>query len=339
MSRRRAISAAVVIGLAGMAIALAVAPRAAAAAWLLAAVLSLGLSAGAISLLLTGRLTGGLWIETLSPVLLPIARAVPFVGVAFVPLLFVLPLLYPWAAGDAHDAMVGAFYLNWPLLILRLAVAFVGWSLIAWFVLPLPGGIGQIAAGTALVFHVVMTTFLAYDWILALQPAFTSSSFGGLTAILFLLEALAFAALFAPLPAGKASADIGAFIIAGILAVVYLAFMQYLIIWYGDLSETAQFYLDRAGTGSLSALVAALVVGALLPLGMLMPEGARKSPEMARGAAFFVLVGIVLHWGWCVFGLFGPAAALVAPAAFVAVFAALALAAKLDGGLGKAGEG
>lgn len=322
--------AAVILGLIGTAIGAIVDPRAAAAAWLLAVFLMLGLSAGAISLLLIGKLTGGLWAETLAPVLMPLARAVPFVGIAFVPLLFFLPELYPWAAGGAHDPAVGAFYLNWPLLILRLAVAFAGWTLIAWLVLPLAGAIGQIAAGASLVFHVVMTTFLAYDWVLALQPAFTSSSFGGLTAILFLLSALALAALLTPLPVGKASKDVAGFLIAGILASVYIGFMQYLIIWYGDLSDTAQFYLERNGIAPTTTLLAALVIGGLVPLAMLVSEEGRNSPEIVRGAAFFILVGIFLHWAWCVFGLLHPAAVAMAPAALLAVVAGFALVAGFD---------
>jgi hypothetical protein len=333
MKARRIIVAeaiAVALGLIGMAIGAILDPRAAAAAWLFSVFLMLGLSAGAISLLLIGKLTGGVWVETLAPVLAPLARAVPIVGIAFVPLLFFLPELYPWAAGGAHNPAVGAFYLNWPLVILRLAVAFAGWTLIAWLALPLAGATGQVAAGGALVFHVVMTTFLAYDWVLALQPAFTSSSFGGLTAILFLLSALALAALLTPLPTGKASKDVAGFLIAGILASVYVGFMQYLIIWYGDLSDTAQFYLDRTGIAPTTTLLAALVIGALLPLAMLMSEEGRKSPEIVRGASFFVLIGILLHWSWCVFGLFHPAAVAIAPAALLAVIVGFALAAGFD---------
>lgn len=303
--------------------------RAAAAAWLLATFVSLGLSAGAISLLLAGKLTGGAWIEALAPVLRPAALAVPIMGLAFIPLLFVLPHLFPWAAEGAKNPSVGALYLNVPLLVLRLVLGFAGWTLLAFLAIDIEGHKGQVAAGIGLVFHVVMTTFFAYDWIMALQPAFTSSVFGAHTAIMFLLSALCLGGLFAPLPDGKPRRDIGGLIIAGVLGVVYIGFMQFLIIWYGDLSDTTKFYLDRASDISTIALIAALVMGGLVPLVMLVPPGGRSSAGMVRAASFFVLAGILLYWGWCVCALFGPVSVVLAPAVFLVLICAAAVFAPL----------
>ena len=320
----------VLVALVGLVIVIAGAvfdPRAAAAAWLLAVFVSLGVSTGAISLLLAGKLTGGQWIAALAAVLRPAALTVPFVGLAFIPLLFVLPLLYPWAAQGAHHASVGALYLNVPLLITRMIIGFAGWTVLAFLALDMEGHRGQIAAGVGLVFHVVMTTFFAYDWIMALQSGFTSSVFGAHTAILFLLSALCLGGLFAPLPDGKPRRDIAGLIVAGMLGVVYIGFMQFLIIWYGDLSETTQFYLGRAGGVSTVALLAALALGGLVPLVLLAPPAGRSSAGIVRAASFFVLAGILLYWGWCVCALFGPLSVVLAPAAFLVLICGAAVAA------------
>lgn len=314
------------IGLAGVAIGAAFHAREAAAAWLFAAFFALGLSAGAISLLLAGRLTGGDWIETLRPALRPMARAIPAIGIVFIPLLFALPLIEPWAAEGAHDPSVASFYLNWPLFTLRMAIAFAGWSVIAFLVLDIPDGRGAVAAGLGLVFHIVMTSFLAYDWILALQPAFTSSVFGAQTAILFLLSALCLAVLTAPVPQGKTLRDIAGLMIAGMAGSVYLGFMQFLIIWYGNLPDTVQFYLERESIGWLGILVIVLVIGALVPIALLLPSSGRASFTTVRAAALLVLVGVMLRWSWCVLALFHPAAIVMAPFALAAVLAAFATA-------------
>ncbi len=312
--------------LAGMAVATLLDPRAAAAAWLFTLILATSLTAGAVSLLLTAKLTGGVWAEALAPALVPLARVAPLCGIAFIPLFFFLAALYPWAASGPEHASVGAYYLNPAFLAVRLAIAFAGWGLLAWLVVPLRGAVGQVASGVGLVFHIVMTTALAYDWLLALQPAVTSSVFGAHVAILFLLSALAFGALFSRLRPHKAAKDVAGLIIAAMLGTIYLDFMQYLIIWYGDLSDTAKFYLDRTGPAPTAALIAALVVGGIVPLALLLPEARRSDPRAVRAASALVLVGIALHWGWCVFALFAPAALATMPAALVLAGACAVLA-------------
>lgn len=304
--------------------------EAAAAAWLFLFLTALGVSVGALSLLLTGQLTGGVWFETLEPALLMLARAVPFIGLGSIPLMLLAPHLFPWAADGAHDPQVAHFYLNWTFVIVRAVIAVGGWTVLAWFVAGAPRNTMQVAAGLGLVFHVIVTTFLGYDWIMSLQPGFTSSVFGAYTAILFLVSALCVAAIMSPVAAGKASADISGLVMAGILGSVYIGFMQFLIIWYGDLAETAQFFLERSGLFALATIIVLLAGGALLPLAMLLPAAGRIAPARLRIAAGLVLCGLALYWGWMIPGLFGSAAVLTAFLAGIAAGAAFMIGSRLD---------
>lgn len=314
-------------GLAGIVVATIMNPQAAAVGWLFTLIMAWSLTTGAICALLTGKLTGGLWAKALADALLPLSRLTPLVGIAFIPLFFFLAQVYPWAAHGAENPLVGAIYLNEPFIIGRVAIAFIGWSVIAYLVVPMPGTAGQIAAGLSLIFHIVATTLLAYDWILALQPSMTSSVFGAHVAILFLMSAMAFAALFSPLEPEKASKDIAGLLIAMVLGTIYMDYMQYLIIWYGDLKDTNQFYLDRAGLAQQATIGAAFAVGGVLPLAMMLSEESRKSPEMVKAACFFILVGVVLHWCWVIFGLFPAIALPIALPAILLVAACLTLGA------------
>lgn len=329
MTPRRALLPAVAVFVPVLVAAALIDMRAAAAAWLYLFILSLGLSAGAISLLLTGRLTDGAWFDALEPVLLPMARAVPLVGLCFVPLMVAAPLILPWADGGARDELVAAFYLDWPLAILRAVVAVAGWSAIAWLVVGRPRGTAQVASAIALIFHVVMVTFLSYDWVMALQPGFTSTAFGAHTAVIFLLSALCAAVLVSPPAAGKPCGDIAGLVMAGILGSVYMAFMQFLIVWYGDLGETTIFYLDRAGIAGVATVIAALVFGGLAPMVLLLPEAGRRHPARLRMAAALTLAGIGLYWGWVVLGLFGPAAIVAGTLSLVATVVAGAVGARI----------
>ena len=302
-------------------------PRDAAGAWLTAFLFVAGVPIGALSLRLIGRLTGGLWFTSIEPALTTLSLLIPVVGIAVLVVLAAAPELYPWSAGSPHDANVGAFYLNTPLFVLRTVIAFAGWTVLAFDLLPSEGPGGQIVAGLGLVFHAVLTTFVGYDWLLALTPGFTSSAFGSETVILWLLSALAFATILSPVPQRKASYDLAGLLVAGVMGTGYMVFFQFLIIWYGDLPDTAKFYIYRSGAFGVILMVAALVIGLVIPMFSFAFEPVRGSIRRVKITAAFILVGLALYRGWCVLPLFGPLAAAIAPVALVFMIAALVVAA------------
>ncbi|MBN9076981.1 MAG: hypothetical protein BGN87_20640 [Rhizobiales bacterium 65-79] len=299
--------------------------RDAAGAWLFAFVLVAGVPIGALSLRLVGRLTGGAWYSVLEPILSGLSLLVPFAGIGAILVLASAPLLYPWASSGAHDASVGLFYLNMPLVVLKTVIAFAGWSVLALDLLPSEGERGQIVAGLGLVFHAVITTFVAYDWLLAMTPGFTSSAFGAETVIVWMLSALAVATILAPEVPRKASYDIAGLTTAMIMGVGYMVFFQFLIIWYGDLPDTVRFYLARADAPGIVLMVASLLVGLVVPMLALAFEPVRRSPRRLRVVALLVLAGIALYRGWCVLPLFGPLAWLLAPVATILFVCVLAV--------------
>jgi hypothetical protein len=318
-------------------------PVIAAAGWLAAFVTVVSVPVGSLSLLLIGRLTGGRWIDALAPVLRPASRLIPYLALGLLPLFLALPLLYPWAVHGAEDELIGRFYRNVPFMIGRSLIAFMGWSLLAVGPLPSLGHKGQIVAGLGLVFHAVITTFVAFDWILALSPRFVSSSFGGATAIEWILAALAFGTLIGKAADPRTEADISGLLIACLAAILYFGLMEFLIIWYGNQAETAAFFLDRGGPLGLSLLIAAFVIGAIFPMAALLFSAIRRDRRRLRGVALLILIGITLHQAWRVlppFGLWAVACAAVALTTLIAALAAAhALAVDLQQHRGEAGHG
>ena len=307
--------------------------RDAAGAWLFGFVLVAGVPVGALSLKLIGRLTGGVWYSSLEPTLTALSLLIPVVGIGAVPVLLSASLLYPWVSSGAHDPSVGTFYLNAPLFVLRTIVAFAGWSILALDLLPSEGQRGRIVAGLGLVFHAVVTTFLAYDWLLALTPGFTSSAFGTETIIVWMLSALALATVLARDVPRKATYDIAGLMAAMVMGAGYMVFFQFLIIWYGDLPDTVKFYLARENVIGIVLMVASLLVGLVVPMFSLAFEPVRGSIGLLRGVALLVLAGIVLYRGWLVLALFGPTAWVLAPVAVILSAMVLVLAQGRTGGL------
>ncbi len=161
------------------------------------------------------------------------------------------------------------------------------------------------------------------DWIASVGAPFISSSFNSEIAIQAILAALAAAALFAPSVAGdRAKSDLGAFILAGSLAVFYFELMALIIEWYGDLPDQAQWYLDRSGPWAAVAGAAA-IFGAAIPIVSLLWGTVRASGTGLRLIGVSVLCGIALHMVWLFAPIATPLALVSAAVAIAGMVAAL----------------
>jgi hypothetical protein len=165
--------------------------------WLLAWIAFGTAPAGSLVLLLVHRITGGRWGEALGPCLRPVAALLPLVALGFLGVAVALPALYPWAADPgAVKPEVAALYLSPALFTARGAVALLGWAVLAG--LMLSGRASRLVAGLGLAVYGLTISLVPVDWILSLEPRFTSSAFGAGFALHQLLAALALATIASP---------------------------------------------------------------------------------------------------------------------------------------------
>jgi len=125
--------------------------------------------------------------------------------------------------------------------------------------------------GLGVLAHAILSIVVAFDWVLSLRPGWVSSDFP----MNLIAQQIAVAAALTLLLGGQATErerrDLATLMVAGVLGVAYLAFMDYLIVWYGNLPDRVGWYLGRAPTAWLAAL--ALVVGSLAaPLVLVAPR-------------------------------------------------------------------
>ena len=274
--------------------------QAAARGWLAAYAAWSGIPIGSVVLLLIHRLTGGRWGEVLSPVLRPAAGLTPLAALAFVPVGIALASLYPWAADPGHAPPgVALLYLHPTAFLARSTVALVAWSLAGLVVAAGRGG--PLFAAGALLLHGVLISVIAVDWVLSLEPGFVSSVFAAGVAIEQVLAALAFAALLSPPALDEGSAgDLGGLLIAAMLGTLYIGLMSFIVAWYGDLPEKAEWYLRRAEPGTVWLVLAAIAAGALVPFGLLLNGRLRRSRAVLRATGALVLTGVALHGFWLI---------------------------------------
>jgi hypothetical protein len=281
-------------------------PAAGLQGWLIGFVFVSGLSLGSLAIVLIHRLTAGRWGAAFAPELAPAAQLTPLLLLFVLPVLLGLGLIYPWAHTPLEvDEGVRRFYLNPPLFWVRTLVALGGWSAIALSLHRIEGPRGRLGAGLALAFHGLAVSLIGVDWMLSVKPSFTSSDFGMAFATEQLMAGFAFAALQARARApDQPSGDIAGLLLATIIGLTYLVFMDYLVVWYGDRPPLDSWYVSRAGHGwrplvwlSLLCVVASLV--------LLAARRAFGTHRAVAGAGALALVGLLSLQTWLLAPAFG----------------------------------
>src|SRR5215469_1035267 len=295
--------------------------RVAARGWLCAFVLVSMMPIGSLALLMVHGISGGRWGHDLAPMLIPAARCMPLLLVAFLPVLLFRADIYRWDELEL-PADVRHYYLNPAFFDARTLIALAIWSALAWV------GVWRrsLFAGLGLVAHLVLMTFIPADWVLTLRPGSTSAGFGLGFGIEQIGAALGLAAALAVQGAEpRASRDLAGMIVSAILGTMYFIYMQFIVTWYGNIPDKVHWYVTRSTEGWSLLALAAFVIGAALPfLGILHPA-VRREPRLLRVVGILVLCGIALHIAWLTAPAFG--ALSQAPALLAALAMALLLAA------------
>jgi hypothetical protein len=307
-----------VAALAALALA-ALAPAAAARGWLIGFLACATPVLGAVALTLIGELTGGRWVARTRPV----AAASPGLMLLFLPLGLGLAWIYPWTTSANLPGHAG-LYLTDGFFLARNVVALGVWGALGWVLAHRQAS--RVVLGLGLLAHAILSIIVGFDWVLSLRPGWVSSDFP----MNLIAQQVAAGAALTLLTSSQAPdperRDLAALVAAGVLGVAYLAFMDYLIVWYGNLPDRVGWYLARRGGASPWLVSVALIVGALAaPLVLVAP---RLTARFKTGtAAALALVGLFAYQLYLLapaLGWITLAAAIVSTVAQAAVLIAVA---------------
>jgi hypothetical protein len=242
---------------------------------------------------------------------MPAKRAsalIPLMGLLFIPILLELPRLYSWAVPGAaeHDEILRLkeFYLNRDDFVLRTIGYFVLWSLLTLLVRKarawrLPGNL----SGIGLAAWFLSSTFASIDWMMSLEPHWYSTTYGPMFAVGAGLSGLAFSILAMvwlvddrpyprELPFGKLR-DLNNLLLAFVMLWAYIAFTQFLIIYYGNAAEDAVWYVKRVDGGWLAIGVAMIALHFFVPFLSLVAGYGKLDPRALGKIAAGLLI---IHW-------------------------------------------
>ncbi len=277
----------------------------------------LALALGCLSILMLHNLAGGYWGAVIRRPLEAASTTLPLLALLFIPILIGMPALYPWVHGEltppgmaesgatALDLTFKQAYLSTPFFVARAVVYFLIWIVFALLLVrwsrqrdadPSPALTGRLRALSAagLVLMALTVTFAGIDWLMSLDPAWTSSIWGLIVATGALLTGFAFAVLVVALRANRPPFDevtspalfnsLGSLMLAFLMLWAYMAISQVILFYAGNLPEETIWYVRRTTGGWVFTALGDRAAGLLRPLQRAdSPARQAQPPHPGRG--------------------------------------------------------
>lgn len=300
-------------------------------AYLVGFVFWLGISLGCLAIAMIHHMTGGGWGLAIRRVLEAGYSPIPLMALLFVPLALDLPSLYVWARPDvvAVDELLlkKVRYLNVESFQVRAVAYFAIW----WF---LAATLNQLSAGSdaageparrrklaligapGLILWCLTVTFASVDWVMSLEPHWFSSMYGVLYMAGFAVSGLSLCLIVVTLlnrhwPWSEVATpprvhDLGNLLLAFVAFWSYVSFMQYLIIWSGNLPEESPWYINRSA-GGWQILVGGLIgLHFIVPFLLLLSRQTKQDPQRLLAVALLLLFMRLVDLIWLVMPAVSP---------------------------------
>lgn len=278
----------------------------------------LSLALGALFFVALQHLTGAGWSVTVRRLAEGVMATIPILALLAIPVLLGMRSIYPWAdpAVIGHDHLLThkQAYLNPTFFIIRWIVYFFCWSFLAVYFIrrstrqdvtgqpELTVRLSRRSALAMVVFALTIT-FAAFDLLMSRDPHWYSTIYG---VYYFSGSAVGF---FALLTLGAITLqragriqhaisrehyhDLGKLIFAFIVFWAYIAFSQYVLIWYANIPEETSWFLRRQ-TGSWTGVSLFLLFGHfIVPFLGLISRTPKRRVLLLAGAAMWLLF---VHW-------------------------------------------
>ena len=295
-------------------------------AYLVGFIFWIGITIGSLALLMLQHLTGGAWGLIIRRVLEAATRTLPLMLILYIPILVGLNQIYPWTNRAAMDQVQAlrektAHYLNPAFFMTRAALYFAIWSLMAlalnWLSLQQDrtadrkiGRWPQIISGPGLGLLILTITFASIDWVMSLDPAWSSTIYGLIFVASWSLSALAFGILVMswlskrePMNTVVRTShfhDWGNLLLTLVMLWTYFAFSQYLIIWSANLPEETTWYVARKHGGWGVIALSIVILQFAFPFLTLLSRAAKTSPQKLALLAVLILAMRIVDVIWLV---------------------------------------
>jgi len=168
----------------------------------------------------------------------------------------------------------------------------------------------QGLSGPGMVLFVLTVTFASIDWVMSIDPTWSSTIYGllfvaawSLSALAFVIAAIATLAKYEPMKRVVAPTyfqDLGKLMLALVMLWSYFAFSQFLITWAGNLPDEISWYLPRVRGGWGAVALAVIVLHFALPFLFLLSRSLKRDPHKLVLVAVLILIMRFVDLIWMV---------------------------------------
>ncbi len=264
---------------------------------------SLAPALGSLLFFLIHRLTGGRWGDSLQPFFAAGIILLPWIWLAALP----LPLL--GRAWPVHATGLG--YDSRPMVELRAVIFGAVFFALSFGTVPRRGrarGIPSWLPPLGLVGLVFMLHLLADDWLAGLEPDWHSTAFPAVWMTGSAVSGLSLAVLLGVILTRPAIAggprplgiEWGNMLLASTIFWCYLTFMQFLIIWSGNLPREISWFQTRLHPAGKAAVAFLLVFHFLLPFFALLSRKNKQSRGALLTITVMLLFAQIVYLGWVI---------------------------------------
>jgi hypothetical protein len=234
--------------------------------------------------------------------------------------------LYPWANPEvvAGSPVIAAKtgYLNAGFFVVRLFVFAVGCMIFRWVLVgnslkqdqngddsltlkSVPPAVGFI------VFFALAFSFFSVDLLMSLLPTWYSTIFGVYTFAGMFQAGMAFLAIVIILMrrhgfvkgyvTHEHQHDVVKYLKGFSIFWAYIAFSQFMLIWYANIPEETEYYIMRAQGGWMNISLLLLIFRFVVPFLALLPRGAKRTDNHVIAVSILVLAMQYLDIYWMVY--------------------------------------
>lgn len=286
-------------------------------------VLSIGI--GSLLLIALEYVGGADWSVPIRRVVEFFAAIIILLPILVLPLVFNLHDIFHWTHKDvvSADALLKGKspYLNETFFIIRVFVVLAIWGLFYYLLIrnsneqdktknQLLTKKNIILSAIFIPIFAISITITAVDWLMSLEPHWFSTIFGvyffassvvaSLAAITLVTVLLKEKGYMHPQMVDDHLFSLGALQFAFINFWAYIAFSQYLLIWYANLPEENFWFIHRWQNGWEFLSILLIIAHFIVPYAALLSQPAKMDPKRLKFISIWILIAHFINLYWLV---------------------------------------
>jgi len=308
-------------------------PTRAYAAFLLGYFYTLGLALFGTLFIAIHYLVGATWSVVVRRIAEAFTSYLPVAFLLFFVLLLGVPHLYVWsnpgvpAHGVDAEHLTKGGWLTPSAFAIRGIVVLTIWTLFGWFFVrnstrqdhtrdPQLNKSSHRAAAIFVPVFAITLTVISFDFLMSLEPLWFSTMFGvycfaglwqaGLATLALTVVLLRRQGALRGIVNKAHYHDLGKYMFAFSVFWMYIAFSQFMLIWYANLPEEIEWFIPRTYTGWGGIGIALMVLKFGIPFFALLHQKAKESDAMLLTVAGCILIGQWIDLYWLILPAFSP---------------------------------